>query len=108
MHHTPSPAGELSYESDAAERLRSELRAQQAEAHRLRNELDAAKLQHLRLQQEAEAAAAATEAARQQLAAQHREEGELQVVPQAAVCLQTRFSGKTRAGLSAHPLSPAA
>ena len=33
--------GELSYESDAAERLRSELRAASAEAGRLRAQLDA-------------------------------------------------------------------
>jgi hypothetical protein len=44
-HHPPltlqGVLGELSYESDAAERLRSELRAASAEAGRLRAQLDA-------------------------------------------------------------------
>ena len=44
-HHLPvalqGVLGELSYESDAAERLRSELRAASAEAGRLRAQLDA-------------------------------------------------------------------
>lgn len=77
--HPPTPlAGELSYESDAAERLRSELRAVQAEAHGLRNELDAAKLQHMRLQEAAGAAEAAAGGAAQQLEAQRESEGVLQ------------------------------
>lgn len=75
----PKQAGELSYESDAAERLRSELRAVQAEGHSLRNDLDAAKLAHLRLQEAAYAAEAAAAAAAQQLEAQREGEGVLQV-----------------------------
>lgn len=39
--------GEMSYESDAAERYRAELRAMQAEVHTLRNELDAARVSSL-------------------------------------------------------------
>ncbi|KAH7622104.1 hypothetical protein NADE_004695 [Nannochloris sp. 'desiccata'] len=39
--------GEMSYESDAAERYRAELRAMQAEIHTLRNELDAARVSSL-------------------------------------------------------------
>ena len=39
--------GEMSYESDAAERYRAELRAMQAEVHTLRNELDAARVTSL-------------------------------------------------------------
>lgn len=64
--------GELSYESDAAERLRGELRGMQAEAHALRNELDAARVERLRLEQ-ALAAAEASVAAAAAAAAEARE-----------------------------------
>lgn len=83
--------GELSYESDAAERLRAELRAQQAEGHTLRTQLDTARLASMAAEDaaasaggDAAAARGEAEAARDAEAAARREVLALQVALQEA------------------------
>lgn len=70
--------GELSYESDAAERLRAELRALQAEVHALRNELDASKLAKIAAEGAAQQAQADVAAGRAEVVAAREAEAAAQ------------------------------
>ena len=70
--------GEMSYESDAAERLRTEVRALQAETHSLRNELDVARVALLGAEKSVQQAEAATAAAQNDAVVARNAEAEVQ------------------------------